>query len=99
MIMKKQDRSKDLVSDYLKSVEGMEEATTDPFFYSRLKARMQHQQAPVVFFKPGWAVALLALLLVINSMLLFQQRSSEVQNDTGLKGFANEYNLTIQSPL
>ncbi len=35
-----------LVDDHLQSISGMQEATTDDFFYTRLKGRMQEVRTP-----------------------------------------------------
>jgi len=95
--MKQESRPTNLVEQHLKSVEGMQEATTDHFFYTRLRARMERQGGQFGFFKPGWAIAILVVLLVVNSLLLAQKQRPDQTDNATLQGFASAYDLTIQS--
>jgi hypothetical protein len=95
--MKRHDGSTQLVDTYLESVQGMQEATTDPFFYTRLRVKMDRKQRSL---KPVWMVAGLSLLLIINGFLLAQQftvRQGQVATSSPLQSFAASYDLTIQS--
>ena len=92
---------KPLLDEYLESVNGMQEAETDPFFYTRLSARMQKQEDWVFPLRPAWIVTGLALLLVLNGfMALNRFKNSELTTNTAsssLQSFATAYDLNIQS--
>ena len=61
-----------LVDEYLESLQQAGEVDTDPFFYTRLKARMENEiaQEGRPLLKPGWLVGALSLFLVVNSYFL-----------------------------
>jgi hypothetical protein len=92
---------KPLLDEYLESVNGMQEVETDPFFYTRLSARMQKQQDWVFPLRPAWIITGLALLLVLNGFMALNRFKSSEQNTTtassSLQSFANAYDLNIQS--
>lgn len=95
--MKRQEHSTQLVDTYLESVQGMQEATTDPFFYTRLRVKMDRQERSL---KPVWTIAGLLLLLVINGLMLTQQPAAQQEtagSNSSLQSFAASYDLTIQS--
>ncbi|MBI5858217.1 MAG: hypothetical protein HZB42_11300 [Sphingobacteriales bacterium] len=93
-----------LVDEHLLSFEGIQEAGTDDFFYTRLKGRMQAQEPrqgwslPV---KPVWAISTLGLLLVVNAFMLSQQakakKPSTAASSSSLQNFAESYDQTISS--
>lgn len=93
-----------LTDDHLQSLQGMKEAETDAFFYTRLRARMEKQAGPAWSFsaRPAWLVASLLVLLAINGWMLAQQREP-VQATTStaaastLQEFAASYNMTLTS--
>jgi len=92
-----------LVDDHLQGFVGMQEATTDDFFYTRLKGRMQggSRQAWSLPLKPIWVIGTLTLLLVVNGFMLSQQFKSGKINTTAsspaLQNFAESYDQTITS--
>ena len=94
-----------LVNEHLQSLHGMKEASTDEFFYTRLKARMGKnmlQQSWNFPLKPAWVIGTLVLLLAINGFMLAQQSSlneTETAKSTAspIQNFAKGYNLGISS--
>jgi hypothetical protein len=90
-----------LLDEYLKSVDGMQEAETDPFFYTRLHARMQKQPAWLFPLRPAWIITGLALLLLLNGFMTINKFTaagqSAVVGVSPLQDFATAYDLTIQS--
>lgn len=96
-------KSTQLVDEHLQSLVGMQEATTDDFFYTRLKGRMQDnesQQGWNLPLKPVWVISTLLLLLAINGFLLSQQIKTKKETTTSsssLKNFAESYDQTIAS--
>ncbi len=104
-------KSAPLVDEHLQSMQGMQEAGTDEFFYTRLKARMLARQSggerknsqPGWGFplKPVWVVGTLAVLLAVNGFILSQQfKTKEIKSSTSassLQSFAESYDQTISS--
>ncbi len=91
-----------LVEEHLQALQGMREAETDPFFYTRLKARMDNPQQPGWVFplKPAWLIAPLALLLAVNGWMLVQRsknREAATTTVATLQQFAASYNLEVSS--
>lgn len=89
---------------YLQSLDGMQPSELPPFFYTRLKARMEQavESRPSYMAKPALAIALLSLVLVLNTVALVQQRSSKsatVSNKgkTAFDSFASDFNLSTGS--
>ncbi len=92
-----------LLDEHLQSLEGMKEAGTDEFFYTRLKARMEKtlsQQRWSFPLKPVWVLSTLVLLLTVNGFILSQQAKTKKVNTTAgssLQNFAESYDQTISS--
>ena len=94
-----------LLDEHLLSLKGMQEAGTDDFFYTRLKARMLAKQTEGesnwnFSLRPVWVVASMALLLVVNVFILSQQNKSTVKptiSSNSLQSFAESYDQTISS--
>ncbi len=106
-----QKKSTPLVDEHLQNLQGMQEANTDDFFYTRLKARMLAKQSIGVNnklepgwnfpLKPVWIVGTLLLLLAMNGFILTQQPDKEKTNSTAsaspLQKFAQSYDQSISS--
>ena len=94
------------VNDALGSLDGLQRATTDDWFYTRVQARLQKDKtvwASVSNFlsRPVVAIATLALILVANGVVLFQQKeiaeaaaSANIQTELNTD---NEYVLASSS--
>jgi len=91
-----------LVDEHLDYLRGMQEVTTDDFFYTRLKARMERQEPQGWGFslKPVWVIGGLFLLLAVNGFMLTQRAGSKKQGTTAtptLQSFAQSYDQVISS--
>ncbi|MEO8769385.1 MAG: hypothetical protein ABI402_04855 [Ferruginibacter sp.] len=90
-----------LTDEYLQSLQEMKAAETDPFFYTRLKGRMQQQQKQTGFlFKPAWAIATLSFFLTINIWMILQEKNSKIETaekKSPVQVFAETYNLNSDS--
>lgn len=101
--MKKVDTS--LVDEHLKSLEGMKEATTDDFFYTRLRARLdsrneKFQRKSPFILRPGWTIATLLILLAMNGYMLSRGmgvKQNEKDTSSTVIQFAQSYDQTINS--
>lgn len=97
-------KSTPLVDEHLQSFMGMQEAITDDFFYTRLKARMQKEKSQPGWnfpLKPVWILSTLVFLLAVNSFILSQQFKTKATTSTvsatSLQSFAESYDQTISS--
>jgi hypothetical protein len=100
-----------LVDEHLQSLQGMREATTDDFFYTRLKGRMlarqkggqgnDTRQGWSLPLKPVWVIGTLSLLLAVNGFMLSQQlkgdKTKTATSSPSLQSFAESYDQTIAS--
>lgn len=100
--MKKKYTATPLVDEHLKALQQMQEAETDDFFYTKLKAKMQSDKNETwnFPFKPAWVITLLAIFFCINAFVVSQQIRSNKKTDTevsSLKNFASSYNLSVST--
>jgi hypothetical protein len=93
-----------LVDEHLQSIRGMSEAGPDDFFYTRLKARLEKDNAQKdrsFPLRPVWVVGILALLLAANGFMLVNQSTSNNTTSTvstsSLQNFAESYDQSISS--
>ena len=85
-----------LVDEYLKSIEDSRDAETDPFFYTRLKARMERREEKWGFsLKPALIIAMLTVMLGVNSFIIIKQR--QTQENVTIQDFGNNYNITLSN--
>jgi hypothetical protein len=94
----KQSLHTPLTDEYLQALEGMKPAEQDHFFYTRLKARMEAvQKTPESFsLKPVLAIAALAIVLLLNTMAIIQQKETKKQpmnNTTSTEYFNKEFDF------
>jgi hypothetical protein len=90
-----------LADEYLQSLQQITGAETKPFFYTRLKARME-QQLPEWGFplKPVWIVSMLVIFLFINTFFLVtqvKQSKGTAAQSTSLQNFASGYDLSVST--
>lgn len=92
-----------IVDDHLQSLQGMQEAQTDDFFYTRLMARMERNESGSQWnfpLKPVWLVGALTVLLAVNGFMLLQQNRSGNGGDTpasSIQHVASAYDQSISS--
>ena len=101
--MKTKFTNTNLADQYLESLSGMQEAETPPFFYTRLKARMENESKTRGWnfsLKPVWLVTMLTIFLLLNSFLLIEflhQDNGSFSQNTSLQNFASNYGLSVSS--
>ena len=83
-----------LTDEFLKSIEGLQQVETSPFFYTRLRGRMQKYVTPRV--QPSFAIVLLTIFLAANIFFLSGIFNTP-QNESPAEAFATTYNLTVES--
>ena len=100
LIKKMEEKINKKIEKILSSFEGIEKASPNPFFFTRLEARMQNQksiweQISSFVAKPIIAFACICLLIMINAAVIFS--SSNASNSTASQNnelaTADEYNL------
>ena len=93
------------VDETMSSLDNTHRAEMPPFFQTRLMARVEKANElesnwlPVR--KPVLVIAVLAVLLLMNTVLLTQQTNGSTKNNAfenqSLQGFASEYQLSVTS--
>lgn len=92
-----------IVEEHLQSLEGLQDASTDAFFYTRLKARMERELLKDNWnfpLKPIWIIGTMAMYLAVN-IFMFSQRGISKRNNVSsantLESFAEAYDQKISS--
>ncbi len=94
--MKNLDKTEQEIDKTLESLKGIEHATPQPFFYTRLEAKMQQRYAPLPRFamRPAFIWASLALIFVVNvSVIINYSQKSKNAEEQNINTFASEYGL------
>ncbi len=91
----------------LNSLEGVQRAEATPFFYTRLKARMEREYsskgfAGVAWLRPSMAFAILAIFVILNVVTIINKKTNPEQvsaktNATVAEQMAKEYDLSIST--
>lgn len=87
------------IETVLNSLDGIEKAEPQPFFYTRLLARMEQVNASpwnkwmVILSKPAVAVGILSFFIVLNGIMMFSQGVQEDDNAS----VANDYLIAQHS--
>ena len=93
------------IDEAMQSLDGIEQASPRPFFFTRLEARMQKQKSrwealSSFLSKPVIAVACICLIIMINAAVILS--SSNLINTTDQQNnelaTADEYN-SVSAPL
>ena len=95
MIMEKKSINTPLVDEHLKSLEGMKEAETNEFFYTRLKAKMMGRQGNEKI-SLRWIYATVTIMLLILTVNIFAWRnmSTSNKNNPSIQQLVQEYGWT-----
>ena len=97
--MQKKHINTPLVDEYLQSLDGMQPADAEPFFYTRLKAKIEKRSAQSTAATGGWvfAICTITVFLVINSIILLRplQKTSGTPQPaaTAQQSFVNTYSV------
>lgn len=74
------------IEEILSSLDANQRAPAPDFFYTRLKARMEKMQEKGVgrswVLRPAYALAALAMLLIVNAVVILQKDETDVNNTT-----------------
>ena len=83
-----------LTDEYLHRIEGLKQAEVSPYFYTRLKGRMQQPSIPRI--QPSIAIILLTIFLAANIFFL-SGIFNQPQQQSPVQAFASMYNLSSDS--
>lgn len=103
----KKSFNKNRADQILNSFDGIQPSEVPPFFYTRLKARMERElteNAPPAFFlRPAFLTISLSLVLILNIIFLTKPGNENIPSSgksntaTGIQSFADAYNLNTSS--
>ena len=90
--MEKKSINTPLVDEHLESLEGMKEAETNEFFYSRLKAKMMNRQEGEKI-SLRWVYVTVTIMLVILMVNIFAWRNMNTSNksNSSIQQIVQEY--------
>lgn len=100
--MNNEDNVQKEVNETMKALDGLERASTDDYFFTRLEARMSSKEEKGAWV-PGlsWGIAAVLIILFINSVTLLSLTGSESysdeMSDEEITALAEEYALTVPS--
>lgn len=94
--------------ELLDAFDGIRPAEVPPYFYTRLKARMENEleerKEPFFLLRPVFLTASLSFLLIVNVLFLIQlysgQHGSSIKqknNRATIESFSDAYGLNTQS--
>ena len=93
------------IDEIVQSIEGIGRAELSPFFYTRLRARLDQRSSPqktrLLLTKPAFSFITVSLLIILNiaaiNYYVKNNRQSAVGDTTGIQNFAQEYNIAVSS--
>ena len=92
------------IEDILNSLDDVRRAEANPFFYTRLMAKIngrdsRWEKLASLISKPAFAIAVVVLFLVINFAVLYGSSSnaSSASQDTSSLAVENDYGLSVSS--
>lgn len=94
--------------EILSCLDRIQPAELPPFFYTRLRARMQNEfdqkRKPFFYLRPAFMMASLSCILIINVIFLFSiySRQAALPSDktnaeATIESFSNSYDLATTS--
>jgi hypothetical protein len=88
-----------LLEQHLSLIDKMQEIGPAPFFYTRLKARMENEKTSGSWelpFKPVFVISILVTLLAINGILVVQEmKSVKTSTNKGIQALAASYDQVV----
>jgi hypothetical protein len=84
------------VEEALNSLDGIQKAEPQPYFYTRLTGRLQRNEKTLwermgsFLAKPTMAIACLCFILVFNAFILFRQDGNDLKNPQSIAGQTTE---------
>jgi len=89
----------DFLEEHLACINEMQELGPDPYFYTRLKARMDREKDTVAWslpLKPAWVIGILIMFLAVNGIIIIQDsKSTNMNTSSGIQALAASYDQII----
>ena len=100
--MRNKQKIQHKVEETLNSLDGVKQATANPFLFTRIKARLEREEkgfwirAFSFISRPAIAVSAIVIVILINAAVFLEFRSETGREapDENEQVFANEYNLS-----
>ena len=80
-----------LSDEYLQVIDGISDAEPKPFFYTRLKVRIQKNEESIIVWKPSLALALTVILLF--NIYFLRTKGTAQKNINPVQAFTHGYEL------
>ena len=100
----KKPSKQEKIENALRSLDTIQSAKTDPFFYARLRVKMENGSQTTSFKWSGqwsWSIAAMILMLILNLFSVYNMwqpdNNPTIVEDNYLDTMAEEYNLEITS--
>lgn len=99
--MKKRYNKEEEIERTLQSLEGIQPAEPNPFFYTRLQARMEQKFVKKTGWqwRPVYAYAALGLVLLLNFTTIYTLTHTPTKKSSSADSFVDEYGLNSVSSL
>ncbi|MFN8343900.1 MAG: hypothetical protein U0X91_02795 [Spirosomataceae bacterium] len=99
--MKKHYHREEEIEQTLQSLEGIRRAEPNPYFYTRLQARMEQKFVKKTGWqwRPAYMYAALGLVLLLNVVTVYTLTRTPAEHTSAADSFANEYGLNSVSSL
>jgi hypothetical protein len=85
------------IEDTLNSLEGLQKAESNPFFYTKIEQRLRNTQQGLVssttFYRLAFALIILIVLNVFTYTKFHSIDATNGATKTGIEAFASEYGL------
>jgi hypothetical protein len=90
------------VDKAMTSLDGMQRAGSNPYLYTRIRARLQNDRSfwgSAIYFisRPAVAIAAICIVIVLNLAVFMQQETpqiSQATNQDDVQVLASEYNIS-----
>lgn len=100
--MRNKQKIQQKVEETLNSLDDVKQATSNPFLFTRIKARLEREEkgfwirAFSFISRPAIAVSAIVIIIFINAAVFLEFSSEKGQEapDENEQVFANEYNLS-----
>jgi len=100
--MRNKQKIQHKVEETLNSLDGVKQATANPFLFTRIKARLEREEkgfwvrAFSFISRPAIAVSAIVIVIFINAIVFleFLPETGQEVPDENEQVFANEYNLS-----
>ena len=92
-----ENKKEQKVQEIFDSISGISHAEIPPYFYTRLRARMEREQSlekPFFLVRPAFFISSLCIILAVNIIFLMSQKHMEKPaGHPGIESFAAAYGL------